>query len=184
MKKVILTLVLAGLAAAQNPHMRSVSGGKIQQTVQFDGKMFVLKFVDQTRVVDLNEYFLREEQPDNWTQMLSVSLYKTTGSPGTLARNMEQILLKNHPDAPHQLIASADDSQALFICVNWATDRKTGSEFDVFRFQKNPKGVLGYQVSLRPYQAKISADDYKALKDRWAQKIQSGKFPDVTLQMP
>jgi len=183
-KTIILFSMLAGIAAAENPMMKSASGGKVQQSILWDGQMFVLKFIDQTKVVDLNEYYLREETPNNWTKMLSVAVYKTPAAPGAMARNMEQALLKEHPDAPHQLMATPDDSQALFMCVNWAGDRKTGSEFDVYRFQKSPKGVLAYQVSLRPYQAKITTDDYKALKDRWAQKIQTGKFPDVLLQMP
>jgi hypothetical protein len=187
MKKIILIPILvmaALLAAAENPHMKSLSGGKIKQSILFDGKMFVLKFIDQTQVVDLNEYYLENETPENWTQMLSVSVYKTTGTPGAMARNMEQSLLKAHPDAPHELMATPDDKQALFMCVNWEGNRQTGSEFDVFRFQQTRGGVLGYQASLRPYQAKITTADYKALKDRWAQKIQSDKFPAVTLQMP
>ncbi len=74
MKKLILMVAIAGLALAQNPHMKSASGGRVKQTLMFDGKMFVLKFVDQTRLVDLNEYYLRDEEPDNWTQMVSVSI--------------------------------------------------------------------------------------------------------------
>jgi hypothetical protein len=186
MKALVLIPMLAGLAAAESPMMKSVSGGKVHQSILFDGKMYVLKFIDQTKVVDLNEYYLQEEQPDNWTKMLSVSVYKTPKTPGAMARTMEQGLLKQHPDAPHELVTAPDDSVALFMCVNWAGDRRTGSEFDVFRFEKDPngKGVLGYQASLRPYQAKITLEDYEALKDRWAQKIQSPKFPYVTLQMP
>jgi len=184
MKNLFLFLVLTGLAAAQNPYMKSASNGKIKQSVMFDGKMFVLKFVDHNKLVDLNEYYLREEEPNTWTRMVSVALYKTSGSPGAMAKNMEQSLLKEHPEAPHELMTSPDGSQALFMCVNWAGDRKTGSEFDVYRLQKNPQGVLTYQVSLRPYQAKISTEEYKALKDRWAQQIQTGKFPDVAMQLP
>ncbi len=184
MKRVFAIFAIAGLVAAQKPNMVSPSGGKIKQSVLFDGKMFVLKFIDQNQVVDLNEYYLRDEEPKNWTQMLSIAVYKTPATPGGMARNMEQGLLKGHPDAPHELVASPDDSQALFMCVNWETDRKTGSEFAVYRFQKANRGVLAYQVSLRPYQAKISNEEYKALKDRWAEKIKSGKFPDVTMQMP
>lgn len=185
MRKTILILSLAGLAVAQSPYMKSISGGKMQQSVMWDGRMFVLKFVDRTKIVDLNEYYLRDEEPNNWTQMVSVSVYKTTGTPGAMARNMEQSLLRAHPDAPHELIAAPDGSQALFMCVNWAGDPNTGSEFDVFRLQKNPEGgVLAYQASLRPYQAKISPAEYKALRDRWTQKIQTGKFPDVARQMP
>jgi hypothetical protein len=164
--------------------MRSVSGGKVKQSVLFDGKMFVLKFVDQTRVVDLNEYYLPNEGPENWTQLLSVSVYKTGATPAAMARNMEQGLLLQHADAPHESVAAPDGNSALFMCVNWVGDRQTGSEFSVFRLQKHPNGVLGYQVSLRPYQAKIGIAEYKALKDRWAQKIQEGRWPDVTLQMP
>jgi hypothetical protein len=184
MKTIILISVLAGLAAAESPLMKSESGGKIQQSVLFDGKIYVLKFIDQTKIVDLNEYYLREEDPNNWTRMFSVSVYKTAKTPGAMARTMEQGLLKEHPEAPHELVAAPDDSVALFMCVNWAGDRRTGSEFDVFRFEKDPKGVMAYQISLRPNQAKITTEEYKALKDRWAQKIQTGRFPSVMLQMP
>jgi len=184
MKKFWLMAILTGLASAQNPHMTSRSGGKVQQSVVFDGKTFFLKFIDETRIVALNEYYLRDETPEHWTQMVSVSMYKTDGSPAAMARNMEQSLLQAHPDAPHQLGTSADGGQAWFRCVNWAGDRKTGSEFAVFRFQRTPRGVLGYQVSLRPYQAGIAPAEYQALQDRWTQKLQAEKFPDVTLQMP
>jgi hypothetical protein len=186
MKTGILISVLAGLAAAESPMMKSVSGGKVHQSILFDRHLYDLKFIDQTRGVDLNEYYLREEGPDNWTRLLTVSVYKTPKTPGAMARTMEQSLLQQHPDAPHELVAAPDDSVALFMCVNWAGDRRTGSEFDVFRFEKDPngKGVLGYQASLRPYQAKISIEEFKALKDRWTQMIRSPKFPYVTLQMP
>jgi hypothetical protein len=184
MKALILISVFAALAVAESPMMKSVSGGKIKQSVLWDGQMYILKFIDQTRVVDLNEYYLKDEEPTNWTRMLSVSVYKTPASPAAMAQTMEQSLLKTHPDAPHELVASSDGNQVLFMCLNWEGDRKTGSEFDVFRFQKNARGVLAYQVSLRPYQAKITTDEFRALKDRWAQKIQTGKFPDVLMQMP
>lgn len=89
-----------------------------------------------------------------------------------------------NPDAPHDFAGSPDGKFALFMCMNWAGDRRTGSEFSVYRMEKDPKGVLADQVSLRPYRAKITTDELRALKDRWAQKIQSGKFPGVTMQMP
>lgn len=184
MKLILFLTLLAGIAIAQNPHMKSVSGGKIKQSLLFDGKTFILKFVDQNRVVDLNEYYPENEEPETWTRMVSVSFYKTPLSPGAMAQNMERGLLQKHPDAPHQLTAAPDGSTALFMCVNWVRDRNTESEFSVFRFQKRPNGVLGYQASLRPYQAKISMADFNALKDRWAKKIQAGDWPAVTLQMP
>ncbi len=97
---------------------------------------------------------------------------------------MEASLLKAHPDAPHELMTSPDGSQVLLVCVNWAGDRKTGSELDMFRLLKNPTGVLAYQASLKPYQAKVSAQEFKAIEDRWAQSLKAGKFPGVALQMP
>src|SRR5581483_5730647 len=132
--------VLAGLATialADGPSMKSASGGKVKQSVMWDGQLYVLKFIDQNKVVDLNEYYLVNETPQNWTRMLSVSIYKSTGNPGAMARNMQQVLLKEHPDAPNDLAAAKDDSEALFMCLNWAGDRKTGSEFDVYRLQKS-----------------------------------------------
>src|SRR5215471_18435624 len=87
-KTILAGVVLAALAAAQNPHMISRSGGKVKQSLAFDGKTYVLKFVDQTRIVDLNEYYLQNEQPENWTQLVSVSVYKTPLTPGAMAKNM------------------------------------------------------------------------------------------------
>ena len=183
MKTLLLIALLATLAAAQNPHTRSISGGKMKQSLPFDGKMFILKFIDQTKIVDLNEYYLPNEQPENWTQMLSVTFYKTPLTPAAMAKNMERGLLEQHPDAPHEY-TTAPDGSVLFFCLNWARDRRTDSEFSIFRFQKRSNGVLGYQASFRPFQAKISLDDYKALRDRWIKKIQVGQWPDVMMQMP
>lgn len=101
-----------------------------------------------------------------------------------MARNMERSLLAKHPDAPHDAKISPDDSQAFFTCVNWAGDRQTTSEFVVFWFQKNPKGVLAYQASLRPYQAKISPADFQSLMIRWSRQIRTSAFPAVTLNKP
>ena len=177
MKKIWLVLIAAGLAVAQNPAARP------KPSVQFDGKTFVLKFVDQTRAVDLNEYYLLNEQPENWTHLVSVSLYKTPLTPAAMARNMEQGLLAKHPDAPHELIARPD-GVTVFLCMNWAGDRQTGSEFSVYRLQKHARGVLAYQASLRPYQAKVSREQFDALRNRWTRSIQAGQWPDVTLQRP
>ena len=80
MKPILFAMIVAGLAMAQNPHMRSVSGGKMKQSLNFDGQTFTLKFVDQTKAVDLNEYYLANEQPENWTRLVSVSFYKTSFS--------------------------------------------------------------------------------------------------------
>jgi hypothetical protein len=175
MNKIILTLILGATAAAQPPAKPSLT---------FDGMTFYLKFVDQTKIVDLNEYYLRDEQPENWTRLVSVSLYKTTGTPAAMAQNMERSLLTKHPDAPHDLKASSDGSQAFFTCVDWAGDRKTTSEYVVFWFQKTPKGVLAYQASLRPYQAKISQPDFQSLMIRWSQQIRTSTLPAVTLNEP
>ncbi len=135
-------------------------------------------------ILDLNEYYLQDEQPDNWTRMVSVAVYNTSGTPAAMAKNMEQSLLGKHPDAPHKLVAGPDENQALFTCVNWAGDPKTGSEFDVFRLLKSPRGVLVYQASLRPFQAKIGTAEYNAHQDQWAEKIRTGQFPAVAVRMP
>ncbi len=185
MKRIILILALTGLAMAQNPYMKSASGGKVKQTVTFDGKTYILKFVDRTKVVDLNEYYLQQEEPENWTRMVSVAVYNTTGTPVAMAKNMERSLLATHPDAPHKLVGNPDESQALFVCVNWAGNPTTGAEFDVFRLLKTPRGVLVYQASLHPYQAKIGTEEYGALKDRWQGKDQDRtNFPTWLCKCP
>jgi hypothetical protein len=184
MKVLVTTLLCAGCLFAQKPAAVPVKATNVQNAMMFDKQLFVLKFVDQNKVVQLNEYYLREETPENWTRMISATVFLINKTPGEMATQMERDLLQTHPDAPHDLRVTPDGQHALFMCLNWSGDREKTGEFDVFRFEKHPRGILGYQLSLRPYQAKISAEDYKALRLRWAQTIQTMSFPEVLLKMP
>lgn len=157
-------------------------GGK--SGIVLDGQPYVLKFVDRNRVVQLNEYYLEEEKPEAWTKMVSNAVYFTKGSPGEMARGMERSLLQSHPEAPHELKVAPDGGEAVFVCLNWAGDRQTTAEFDVFRFQKDPRGVLAHQLSLHPHQSKIPAADFTALRERWTKWIMTAAFPPIVDRLP
>jgi hypothetical protein len=170
----LLTIGLAMCAAAQPPG----SDPKMKNAIIIDGKMYVMKFADQNQNVVLNEYYQQAETPDNWTTMVSVAVYLDRATPAEFAKRIEQNLLQSHPDAPHDIAVDPGSGEALFMCLNWVGDnRKTTSEYTVYRFRKHPRGVLAYQMSLRPYQAKMSSDDFKALRDRWAKTIQHDQWP-------
>ena len=178
MKSYYLSLGLAICAVAQNAQ----ADDKMKTAIIIDGKMYVMKFADQNKNVLLNEFYQESETPDNWTTMVSVSVYMNAGTPSEFAKRIEQNLLQSHPDAPHDIAIDPGSGEALFMCLNWVgQDRKTTSEYTVYRFKKHARGVLAYQMSLRPYQAQMSADDFKALRDRWAKTIQRDQWPQDVL---
>ena len=114
--------------------------------------------------------------------MLSATLFDTSQSPGDFARGVEQALLRVHPNAPHEVSISPDDSEATFMCMNWSGDRQATLEFEVYRFQWHEQGVIVCKASLRPHCTKFTAEEFRDLRSRWVKEIQSANFPEAMLQ--
>lgn len=136
------------------------------------------------------EYLPAGQTLERYRQMLMLDLLVAGVTPGQLAAEKIEELRKRKetdPVANYEVIVSKDGSSVLLDFVISAPDAQGSPivEWNAYRYQAVPKGVLLYGISRRGYgmegAREFLRDDLKPNRSRWIAEIAGLTLPAVSV---
>jgi len=115
----------------------SVAGTK---TVEFIGKKFELKFTTTSQQVQIYEYFLANETPENWLELVDFHIYPVHpgNEPMDLAKRTAASFMKKYPNMRFALYSNNNTDAVLLDYFYPDSNRKEKGkaflEFSAFKF--------------------------------------------------
>ena len=111
------------------------------QTVEFLGRKFELKFKDTTKPVRIYEYFLAQETPSNWIELVEFQIYPVHpdgNEPMDHAKRTAAAFKQKYPYMQFALFADSNTGAALLDFFYPESSRKEKGkdflEFNAFKF--------------------------------------------------
>ena len=123
----------AGLEKRLEPQLQSIAD---TQSLSFDGREFVLKFKAENQSVPLFEYFLANESPSEWTELVDFRIepkVPRANKPLDHAARTAKLFKATYPLMPFAMYKNDKTGEALLDFLILLPD-KDGLEFNAFRF--------------------------------------------------
>ena len=116
-----------------------ISSASDIQTVELLGKQFELKFATTDKPVKSYEYYLANESPDDWFELVEFQIYPLNqdgNQPVDFANRTAAAFVQQYPDMKYALFSDKSSSSAIlefFYPTSTRTD-KDYLEFDAFKY--------------------------------------------------
>ena len=115
--------------------------GSQYTTVEFIGKKFELKFTATDQPVQIYEYYLPNESPADWIELVEIQIYPVNpdgNKPIDFAKRVAAAFLQQYPDMRYALITDNNSDAAVLDFFYPTSSRKEKGkeflEFDAFKF--------------------------------------------------
>lgn len=121
--------------------------------IKFDNQNFVLKATAQSLNVPnaLNEYFPKNEDHENWTQMLGIYHLPDEKDPIKFAENFDKEIEQNETCVLLKFVKNKKTDQAVISYLeNGSENGKNFFTYNVYKYEKNPiKGITEFKYSVK-----------------------------------
>lgn len=139
------------------------------QTIEFVGKEFELKFKSLDQPVQTFEYYLPNESPSDWLELVEIQYYPvhpTANQPVEFAQRIADAFMQQYPDMQYSLLTNNNTNEAMLNFFYPTATRAGYLEFNAFKFLKDPGSsrVIGfhYAKNIEDISASRSHDDVLA----------------------
>jgi hypothetical protein len=122
------------------------------QTIEFIGKKFELKFKATDQSVQIYEYYLANEGPSDWFELVEIQIYPVHPSgnkPIDFAKRTADAFIQQYPDMRYAILTD-NNSDAVILHFFYPTSTREGYiEFDAFKYFSNLSGsqVIGFHYA-------------------------------------
>lgn len=126
------------------------------QTVEFIGKKFELKFKATDQPVQIYEYYLPDEGPSDWIELVEIQIYPVNpdgNEPIDFGNRIATAFIQQYPDMQYALLSDNNsDAVILDFFYPTSTRKETGKEFlewDAFKFFRDvdSEQVIGFHYA-------------------------------------
>lgn len=125
------------------------------QSIEFEGQRFVRKFEDTDHAVSVYEFFLPQEEPQDWTELVAFRVSQAgAGSAVEQATRTAQLFKQQYPHMQFGLLQDQSGEAAMVDFFVPGEDSQPYLEFNIFKFFSADNGqVISFQ-----YGKKVSTD--------------------------
>jgi hypothetical protein len=136
------------------------------QTVEFIGRKFELKFKATDKPVQIYEYYLLNESPADWIELVEFQVYPVNpngNQPIDFAQRTADAFIQQYPDMQYALFTDKN-SEAVMLDFFYPTSTRQGFlEFDAFKYMRDTKSSqvisFHYAKNIEAASATRSSDD-------------------------
>lgn len=162
---------------AEQTEVSSVTG---IQTIEFIGKTFELQFMSTDQQVQRLEYYLPNESPSDWFELVEIQVYPVNpagNEPIDFANRIANAFIQQYPEMKYSLLQN-DSANEVILDFFYPTSTRVGYlEFNAFKFFKDPAGsqVIGfhYAKNVEDANSSRSYDDVVADLKQTIKEIES-----------
>jgi len=134
--------------------------------IEFIGKKFELKFKDATQPTQIYEYYLPNESPSDWFELVDIEIYPVNPSGNTpidFANRTADAFKQQYPDMQYSLLTKNNSDEAILDFFYPTATREGYLEFDAFKYFRDPGSshVIGfhYAKNVEGISSSRSSDD-------------------------
>ncbi len=160
----------------------------MSEEIHFDNEAYKLKFsalAPQTNGWG-NEYFKAGENVALWTKMIGIYSYPKEGNPIKFAQNFDKIVENTDNSILLKLVENKKTDKAVMsFLVNGSENSKKFFEYDVYKFEKNPKkGMIVTKYASKYFfktnsEIKSIAEKIKKDNDKYLELLIVSSTPSV-----
>jgi hypothetical protein len=163
-----------------SPDSSQVSSVTKLETVEFIGKKFELKFKVTDKPVQIYEYYLANESPVDWIELVEFQIYPVNPAgnrPIDFAKRTAEAFIQQYPEMQYALL-SDKSSEAVILDFFYPTSSRQGFlEFDAFKYVRdaNNSQVISfhYAKNIEAAGATRSTDDVLSEIKKTRKEIES-----------
>jgi hypothetical protein len=140
--------------------------GSQYTTVEFIGKKFELRFNATDQPVQIYEYYLPNESPSDWIELVEIQIYPVNpdgNKPLDFANRTADAFIKQYPDMRYSLLTKDNADEAILDFFYPTATREGYLEFDAFKFFRDSSSshVIGfhYAKNIEGISSSRSSDD-------------------------
>lgn len=158
------------------------------EEIHFNSNVFILKYSSLSTLNKgyENEYFLNDENRENWTKMVGIYYYPEVSNPIKFADKETKNVEANEINVLLKYIENKKaDKAALSYLQNGSCNGKNYFEYNIFKYEKHPdKGIMALRYAIRYFFtsndeiAKI-ANKVKEENDEYMQIIIESPIPPI-----
>lgn len=111
------------------------------QTVEFIGKQFELKFKDTDQPVKIYEFYLANEGPTDWIELVEFQIYPVNpdgNKPIDFAQRTAALFIQQYPEMQYALFTDKNSDAAMLNFFYPIATRDGFLEFDAFKYMRDP----------------------------------------------
>lgn len=158
------------------------------EEIHFNNDIFILKHSELSTINQgyENEYFLKNENLDNWSKMIGIYYYPEVSNPLKFAEKESKNIEANDINVLLKYIKNKKaDKAALSYLQNGSLNGKNFFEYNIFKYEEHPeKGMMALRYAIRYFfnnNAEITAlaQKVKSENDEYLQKIIESPIPPI-----
>lgn len=150
------------------------------QTIEFIGKKFELKFKATDQPIQIYEYYLPDESPSDWFELVEIQFYPVNpngNEPIDFAKRTADAFIQQYPDMRYSLLQKNNSDEVILDFFYPTSTREGYLEFDAFKYFKDPSSphVIGfyYAKNLEGINASRSSEDVLGDIQKTIEEIES-----------
>ncbi len=156
--------------------------------IKFDNQNFVLKATAQSLNVPnaLNEYFPKNEDHNNWTQMLGIYHLPEEKDPIKYAENFDKEIEQDETCVLLKFAKNKKTDQAVISYLENGSEKdKNFFTYNVYKYEKNPMGgITEFKYSVKYFfktkeEIVSIANTVKAENDKYMTMLISAPIPPI-----
>lgn len=150
------------------------------QTIEFIGKTFELQFTSIDQQVERYEYYLPNESPADWLELVEIQVYPVNpagNEPIDFANRIANAFIQQYPEMRYSLLQNDAANEVILNFFYPTATREGYLEFNAFKFIKDPSSshVIGfhYAKNIEDVNASRSQDELVAELKQTIKDIES-----------
>ena len=158
------------------------------EEIHFNNDVFTLKQSSMSAINKgyENEYFLKNENIDNWTKLVGIYYYPEVSNPIKFADNECKSIEGNDINVLLKYIENKKaDKAALSYLQNGSVNGRNFFEYNIFKYEEHPeKGMMALRYAIRYFfnnnnEITTLAQKVKAENDEYLTKIIESPIPPI-----
>jgi len=122
------------------------------KTIEFIGKTFELQFTSTDQGVQRFEYYLPNESPSDWFELVEIQVYPENpagNEPIDLANRIASAFIQQYPEMKYSLLQNNSANEVILDFFYPTSTREGYLEFNAFKFFKDPASeqVIGFHYA-------------------------------------
>lgn len=158
------------------------------EEIHFNNDIFTLKYstLSQLNKGYENEYYLKNENKNNWTKMVGIYYYPGISNPLKFADKECKTIESKETNVLLKFIENKKaDKAALSYLQNGSVNGKNFFEYNIFKYEKHPdSGMMALRYAIRYFfkdnsEITALAQKVKAENDEYLQTIITSPIPPI-----
>jgi len=111
------------------------------QNIEFIGKTFELRFKATEQPIQIYEYYLPDESPSDWFELVEIQFYPVNPSgnkPIDFAKRTADAFIQQYPDMQHRILQENNSDEVILHFLYPTSTREGYLEFDAFKYIQDP----------------------------------------------